>query len=279
MLKGLAHALRNAAYSDYHLVRTTHEWASVFTIEGARGRKVRVLDVGGAFQSATYIDKHRFEPVFEYYRMFDTVFHCGIPVRHVLMIGGGGCSWPKHAATAHARLTIDVAESDPAVIDIARRYFFVRELEQPSPDHGTVRLIAADGRSYLERTEDKNGEAVMYDAILNDAFQGAMPALNLATVEAARVFAFHLRPRGVYLANVVSRDEGSDLSFLRDTVATLREAFPHVQVIPCPDADYSDEDNFLVAASHQKLTLEDSLPYDSEFVGTPLYDGDIGSNA
>ena len=78
MLKGLAHALGNARHDDFHLVRTAREWASVFSVEGPHGETVRVLDVGGAYQSATYLGKRRYEPVFEYYRSFDAAFSCGI---------------------------------------------------------------------------------------------------------------------------------------------------------------------------------------------------------
>lgn len=55
MLKGLAHTLGNARHDDFHLVRTAREWASVFSVEGPHGETVRVLDVGGAYQSATYL--------------------------------------------------------------------------------------------------------------------------------------------------------------------------------------------------------------------------------
>lgn len=262
MLKGLAHTLGNARHDDFHLVRTAREWVSVFSVEGPHGETVRVLDVGGAYQSATYLGKRCYEPVFEYYRSFDAAFSCGIPVRRALMIGGGGCAWPKHAAATRHDVRIDVLEEDPRIIDIARRFFFTGELERA----GALRLIAAEGRSYLERTERT------YDAILNDAFRGAEPARSLATVEAARAIARRLNPGGVYLGNVVSRDGGADLSFLRDAVATLREAFGNVQVVPCPDIDYSDEANFLVAASDGPIDLEGALPYDGDFPGTALRD-------
>ena len=87
MLKGLAHALGNARHDGFRLVRTAREWASVFCIEGPQGEAVRVLDVGGVYQSATYLGERRYEPVFEYYRSFDAAFRCGIPVRRALMIG------------------------------------------------------------------------------------------------------------------------------------------------------------------------------------------------
>lgn len=262
MLKGLIRALSNAHRNDFHLVRTAHEWASVFSVKGPRNETVRVLNVGGAYQSATYMGERRHEPVFEYYRAFDAAFSCNIPVRRALMIGGGGCAWPKHAASKHRDLRIDVIEEDACIIDIARRYFFVGDLEKA----GALRLIAAEGRSYLERT------AQTYDAILNDAFSGTEPARGLATVEAARAIARKLNPGGIYLSNVVSRGRGSDLSFLCDTAATLREVFATVQVIPCPDSEYSDEDNFLVAATDGPLHLEGGLPCNDAFPGTPQYD-------
>ena len=53
---------------------------------------------------------------------------------------------------------------------------------------------------------------------------------------------------------------------------SLREAFGNVQVVPCPDIDYSDEANFLVAASDGPIDLEGALPYDGDFPGTALRD-------
>lgn len=261
MIDGLLHALRNLLKADSHLMRVRGGWASVFTIEGPHGEAVRVLDVGGAYQSATYLGQRRLEPVFEYYRSFDAAFQGATPVHRALMIGGAGCAWPKHAVATHPETTVDVVEIDARIIDIARRWFFVDELER----QGRLRLIAAEGRAYLQHCTRA------YDVILNDAFLGAEPARRLATVEAAHDISARLAPGGVYLSNIVSED-GGDIGFLRDVVASLLEAFPYVQVIPCPDADYSDEDNFLAAASNAPLNLPGALPFSEGFAGTPLHD-------
>ena len=112
-----------------------------------------------------------------------------------------------------------------------------------------------------------------YDAIVNDTFAGSEPAHSLATVEAARSMRAALNPDGVYLTNVVSRDEGRDLAFLRDEVATLSAVFGHVHIIPATDEDWGGEDNYLVIATDGPYTFSGSIPFDEDFLGTPLRDG------
>ena len=52
----------------------------------------------------------------------------------------------------------------------------------------------------------------------------------------------------------------------------LREVFSNVQVLPFPDFGYSDEDNYLLAASNSDVSFEGALPFSDEFLGTPLRD-------
>lgn len=256
---------------DVHAVQTAQGRAFVYT-RRVGGASVRVLRQGGVYQSATYVDLRRFEPVFAYHRAFDVLFDaeapleaaCGYGVRRVLALGGGGYAWPKHALTEHANLSMDVVEIDPAVERIARRWFFVDELQALVGDR--LRLVVADGRDFLA---DAPGT---YDAIVNDTFVGAAPAHQLATVEAAQLVHACLAPGGLYLSNVVSADEGSDVSFLRDEVATLRKVFAHVYVLPASDDELGGEDNYLVVATDGETTFEGVISYDDDFLGNVLHD-------
>ena len=115
--------------------------------------------------------------------------------------------------------------------------------------------------------------------MVNDTFAGTEPVRSLATVEAARAAKAALTPGALYAANVVSRAEGADVSFLRAVVATLREAFAHVLVIPCADEDFGGEDNYLVLATDRDLEqdgctslMADAIPYDEDFPTAPLFD-------
>lgn len=284
---------------DFHLIRTMPSPAAVYTVAG----DVRVLRAGGVFQSATYLDERRFEPVFEYYRCFDAMFAAETPLAstfghgmtEVLMLGGGGFSYPKHLLTSRFGITLDVVEIDPAVISAARRWFFVDELEarlaDPADLRGNrMRVFAADARSFIDHADElfelspsapasgSKGAITRargferYNAIVNDCFSGSEPAACLATLDAAHAIRRRLVPGGLYLANVVSRDDGSDLSFLRDVVATLKLVFLNVHVVPCSDEHFGGEDNYLVIATDSEAVFPGAIPYDDDFLGAPLVD-------
>lgn len=244
---------------------------STHRIEGV---PVRVLRLGGVWQSATYLGDRWAEPVFAYYRAFDAIFDAGPafeaasghPIARALMIGGGGFAWPKHALTEHPELSLTVVEHDPAIVACARRWFYLDRLEEAAGNRLSV--VCNDGRAFLEKSDER------FDTILNDAFSGFEPVRSLATVEAARAVKARLVPGGIYAANVVSKDDGEDVSFLRDVVATLSQVFAHVQVLSAEDATYSGEDNYLVVATDLALSLPGAIAFDEEFLGDILSDSD-----
>lgn len=111
-----------------------------------------------------------------------------------------------------------------------------------------------------------------FDAIVNDTFTGDEPVRALATVEAARAVKGCLTPGGVYAMNVVSRDDGQDLTFLRDEVATLAEVFAHVHVLPVEETVWAGEDNYIVLATDAQTVFDGTIPYDDDFLGAPMHD-------
>lgn len=258
-----AFALRRCARP----VLTDSGLAFIEHMESSDGRTVRALRVGGVYQSATYVDEGRFEPVFAYYRAFDRIFDVGRPVRDVLAIGGGGCSWPKHVVTSRAGVRVDVVEVDAGIARAARRHFFVEEAQARALAGSRLDLYVADGRALLDE-----GIPCAYDAIVNDAFSGRSPVLRLASIEAVRAVKRRLRPCGVYAVNVSSSLGGSDVGFLRDTAATLAEAFDNVSVYDCTDEDFGGEDNYLVLASDAPLPEDGSIAFGREFLGSVIRD-------
>lgn len=139
------------------LVRTRAGRARVKVLKLEDGSEVRVLAQGGVFQSATYLGERWSEPVFEYIRAFDTMFEALPQMRawyahgigRVLMLGGGGFSYPKALLAARDDVWMDVVEADPAIVQMARRWFYLDRLEQEvGPRLG---ICTEDARVYLER--------------------------------------------------------------------------------------------------------------------------------
>ena len=164
-------------------------------------------------------------------------------------------------------LTLEVVELDPAITAIARKWFFLDKLLEDFPViQNQITCITAEGRSYLNETTNH------YGAIINDTFSGKSPVLCLASIEAMQLVKQRLVPGGVYATNVVSEQEGFDISFLRKVVTTLQEVFSYVYLIPCEDADFGLEDNYLVLASDRPYSFTNTMAYDDDFLSSPLHD-------
>lgn len=249
-------------------VRLSDGWGFVRQVRDHDGEPVRVLQTGGVYQSATYLDERCMEPVFSYYRAFDHAFTLRPDTRRVLMIGGGGYAWPKHVLATRDDVSLDAVEIDASVTEVARRWFFLDEAMSAHP--GRCRLITEDGRAFLEDGAASGREP--YDLIVLDAFDGSEPVRALATVEAARAVHANLVLDGLALANVVSAEAGTDIEFLRDIAASFAEVFAHVHVIPCEDDPFAVEDNYLLVATDANWPVPDAIPFDEEFLGEPMYD-------
>lgn len=260
------------------LVRTRAGRARVKVLKLEDGSEVRVLAQGGVFQSATYLGERWSEPVFEYIRAFDTMFEALPQMRawyahgigRVLMLGGGGFSYPKALLTARDDVWMDVVEADPAIVQMARRWFYLDRLEQEvGPRLG---ICTEDARVYLERISMEGAQPVLYDVVISDVFAGADPVRSVATVQALQRVREHLTPGGLYMANIVSRDHGTDISFLRDALASALRVFAHASVIQTTDEELGEEDNYLLIASDEDYSFADAIAYGEDFPGEPLFD-------
>lgn len=238
--------------------RTMFGTAYVYDVETEDGDPVRLLEVEGVFESASYTDERRFEPTFEYYRAFDHLFEAFSAPNRVLMIGGGACAYPKHFVASQPHGAIDVVEIDPVIIRIARKHFFVDELMERfrTRETGRLNFICADGRSYLDEAAC---EGKRYEVIINDSFSGGEATSSLIDDEGLAAVKKCLKPKGLYLINVIC-DIEDDARDILEVVCALRRRFEFVHVIPCPDEVFGGVDNNLVIASDGDYEFSACLP-------------------
>ena len=72
---------------------------------------VRVMDVQGTMQSATYLDDWRcYDLVYDYTKQYDHLFEAGKPEHGVLVLGGGGYSYPKHLISSHDDIAVAITK-------------------------------------------------------------------------------------------------------------------------------------------------------------------------
>jgi len=140
---------------------------------------------------------------------------------HVLHVGGGGFSFPRHLVAAHPGSRHTVLELDPVVYEVART-----ELGFEPSD--AVSVVIGDARLSIEELADNTA-----DAVVGDAFGGLSVPWHLTTVEFLAEVDRVMRPGGTYVMNLI---DGPDLAFVRAATRTLADRFEHVAVVSSPVA-------------------------------------------
>src|SRR5467141_3005124 len=105
--------------------------------------------------------------------------------RRMLVVGLGGGSLPMFLRAHYPAATIDVAEIDPDVVDVAKKFFGFVEDER-------MRAHVGDGRQFIEKAPPGD-----YDLIFLDAFGARDVPKHLTTREFLQITRRALKPNGV----------------------------------------------------------------------------------
>jgi spermidine synthase len=167
--------------SEYNSIRVEKQGSVVSLTFGHRA--VRYVE--------SAIDwSRRDELIVPYTRMMTVALAYGrTPVRRIGLVGLGGGRTISYLVGAVPEASADVAELDPAVVDVARRYFGV----ETGP---RLRVHQQDGRVFLNTAKDK------FDLVLLDAYRGPFVPFHLTTREFYQMIKARLAPGGVVAQNV-----------------------------------------------------------------------------
>jgi spermidine synthase len=170
-------------------------------------------------QSVMFLDDPN-ELVVEYTQFYRLGEEFAPGFKKALMIGGGAYSFPKFFLANYPDATLDVVEIDGELPAVAQKFFSLKESSR-------MRLIAEDGRTFLNRNQEK------YDVIYIDAFHNlySIP-FHLTTQEAIKKIQSQLSDNGVVILNLISAIEGERGRFFQAEYATYRSVFPEVAVFP-----------------------------------------------
>jgi spermidine synthase len=230
------------ARAGFHDIDTQYSRVFIYpSIKERNGRALRVMATHPkAVQSAMYVDDP-VELAVDYTRFYQLALHFRPDLKKILMLGGGGYSFPKFVLVNYPEVQIDVVEIDPEVTVLARRFFALS-------DDSRLKITHQDARSFL------NEPGKTYDAILGDTFTShySIP-FHLSTIEAVQRIYQALADDGVALINILASIDGKTGRFLRAEYATFKAVFPRVYLFPVMDHQDSQRwQNIMLVALKSK---------------------------
>jgi len=181
-----------------------------------------------------------------------------VPTRNprVLVIGGGGYTYPRCASVEVPSVQLDVVEIDPGVTEVAYSHL---GLDPALP----IRSFNQDGRQFVE----ERAEVGVYDLVTLDAVNDLSVPGHLLTAEFNVGVKKTLKPNGVYLVTVIDILQYGRL--WKAVSHTLKENFKHVELLTYDD-DYDAQQQkvYCLYASDMPLNLE---KLEKSQGGKPLY--------
>ena len=224
------------------VTRTKFGLTMIFDSEDANGTPIRLLNVNGTFQSVSYIAPElRFELCVHYHRMMAKVIQQVAPEGHIVVMGGGGFSLPKHLATHMKAAAIDAIEIDPKIVLLAREHFFLDEALAAASSE--LRIVEDDAWKVLQ-----DADASSIDVLVNEVFAGRKSLGPLGTPAGAQVVKEKLADGGVYLVDVRCPLEGHGSTLLPQVANVFAQEFTHIAYVPeWPDTPKTPGNNLLIA--------------------------------
>jgi spermidine synthase len=219
---------------------------------------VRTLRSDRVPQAAVSLTSH--ESTMPYNHAAPAVLLISPHPKRALLIGLGGGTVGRYLQSRDPQIDVQYVDIDPAVPEIARRFFFF----QPGP---RMRVAIEDGRQYLHAAKEK------WDLIYVDAYIGQSVPFHLTTVEFLDEVKRHLNPGGAFGLNLAG---GLNDPFSESMYRTVRERFDSAYFFRIPRAL-----NALVVANENADTLsrDDLLQRGRELDRTLRFDPPLATLA
>lgn len=160
---------------------------------------------------------------FEYTEYFHMPWLWNTQITSVVMIGLGGASAQRAFEFYYPSVTIETAEIDPAVIQVARQFFDFRESDRQ-------KVQVSDGRVFLRRSTARR-DLIIMDAYIQGRYGSSIPQ-HLATKEFFELVRDRLTTNGIVAYNVIGSINSWHAEIVGAIYHTLKTVFPQVYLFP-----------------------------------------------
>jgi spermidine synthase/MFS family permease len=165
------------------------------------------------------------------------------PNPRVLVIGGGGYTYPRYAMEMLPETRMDVVEIDPGVTRVAKEHLGLKDYEG-------MRIHHMDGRQFVSEKVPPG----TYDLVILDAVNDLSVPAHLLTKEFDEAVKASLKPGGVYLLTVIDSIDYGKL--WRAAMLTLQQSFSNVALLSADGVDVNQRQVYVIYASERPLDLD-----------------------
>jgi spermidine synthase len=176
------------------LSKSRSRFNEIYVIQNGYQREMWFKEGGQFFLQSRLNLETRESPVLIYSKMMLASLLFQSSPGRILMMGLGGGSISNILHHVFPETHIDVVEVDPNVIDISKRFFYLRETKN-------YKIHPLDARIFIKSQMGKN----TYDLILLDAFKSGSVPFHLKTEEFYQEILEVLSPNGVVASNLYGK--------------------------------------------------------------------------
>jgi len=223
------------------------QYQTITVVDGPKGMRQMIFDgkFDGTDAVQSEMDKARpTDLTLSYAKHMMAALPLAAKQNHIMIIGLGGACLQRYMRELMPGVTVETAELDPAVVDVAKKYFgLVTDDKQ--------KVNVGDGRKFLEGSKDK------YDLIILDAFSATSIPYLLATREFLQTCKAHLNEGGAVAANL-----WVTLPEYQDMLKTYDAVYPEWHRVRCPR---SSNEILLAFSVRRELSAEKWMTDCKEF--------------
>ncbi len=202
----------------------------------------------GASSGAMFLDTNDPTDLVYDYTKYYSLYKIFTPrVGNALIIGGGAYSVPKALLRELPGVNVDVAEIEPSLYQLAKKYFNL-------PETSRLHNYVEDGRRLLRDSSKK------YDLMFSDVYYSffAVPP-HFTTREFFVLAKSRLAPGGVLVVNMIGDLSRQQPSLILAEIKTFQTVFPNSYffAVDSPEKTYSQNIMLVGSNSDSRLDLND----------------------
>lgn len=209
------------------------------------GRPVRFFQQDRSHSGAMFLDSEDPTDLVYDYTKYHSLYEIFTPsVKNALVVGGGAYLIPKALLRELPDAVVDVAEIEPLLFDLAKKYFGLVESQR-------LHNFTEDGRRFLYDYDGK------YDLIFGDAYYSLFSVpIHMTTLEFFNIVKNKLSDGGVFIANIIGGLSPQPPSFVMSEIKTFKKAFPNSYFFAVGTPGQAAPQNIIFVGYNSEKTMD-----------------------